>query len=200
MNETSALAQAQARWKKAEAAVVNRALKVDAEWAFALLEKAREIPAWRGTLCLAGSVGLPWVPEWAGASDTPTLILFQLLGAVSLGAAVWFLAKDGARWGAWWRARRDLRACRYQSSALQKALELERLTDLEPLKKEDADWVQMQQWARHDKHLAGIWKQWNASGKPVRQGDLDVFREAVFALLELQDLKQKPLTPKSKGN
>ena len=188
---TSPLQQALARWRQAESHLKQRALKVDAEWAFVLLEKAKELPAWRGTAWLAASFFLPRMPDWAGATDTPTLVLFRLLGAGALGAAVWFLAKDGAKWGAWWRARRDLRAGHYQSRSLQSHLGLERSTDLVPVEKDGEQWAQMKTWAAHDPFLAGVWKRWNASGKPVRQGDIDALQEGVFAILEVKELKKK---------
>ena len=188
MSASESLVAARQRWKEASSELSSRKLLSDIELDIQLLNQAKDFPVWRGLVALGGSWFLPQLPIIMGQPDAVVTILFQILGGISTGVAVWFLAKDGMRWWRWMRARQALRKGDYRASSLVRSLQAKGM-DLRPLEREGEQWRQLEQWAQKNPQVHAVWQKWNKALAPVREGDARAMEEAVFAITALQDLK-----------
>lgn len=182
------LAAARQRWKEASSKLASRKLLSDMELDIQLMEKAKHFPAWRGLVGLGGSWFLPQLPVLMGQPDAIAMAVFQVLGGLSLGAAVWFLGKDGMVWWRWFRARSALKKGHYTSHPLKRMLEPD-AGGLAPVDRESPQWQELEQWSRREPQIHAVWQRWNKAIAPVRQGDAKLMSEAVFAITALRDLK-----------
>ncbi len=182
------LAVARRRWKEASGELSSRKLLSDMELDLKLLEQAKHFPVWRGLVALGGSWLLPQLPVLMGQPDAVAIILFQVLGGLSTGAAVWFLAKDGMLWWRWMRARQALKKGDYRAPSLVRALQAKGL-ELRPLDRDGEVWRQLETWSKKSPQIHAVWQKWNKALAPVREGDARAMEEAVFAITALQDLK-----------
>lgn len=190
--ELPSLEGARLRWKAAQDTLQGHALRSDLELDIVLLNQARAFPAWRGLAALAASWLLPGMPAYMGASDMPTVVLFQILGGLCLGAAVWFLVKDGALWLRWVAARRALKRGHYRSAALRRLLGIPSAGGLALVDRDESTWLTLGEWTRREPRLRSTWERWDRALPPVREGDVRVLEEAVFAVTAWHDLKRKP--------
>lgn len=182
------LVAARLRWKEASADLAGRKLLSDMELDIQLLEKARAFPVWRGLVGLGGSWLLPQMPIVMGQPDAFAMAVFQILGGLSLGAAVWFLGKDGILWMRWFRARRALKKGHYTSPVFKRLFPTG-AGGLTPLDRESPQWRELEQWSKREPQIHAVWQKWNKSIAPVRQDDAKAMSEAVFAITALRDLK-----------
>ncbi len=188
--ETDPLKLARQRWQNALAAVNRHTLRSDPQLDLDLLNYAKELPSWRGPLALIASFVLPKVPAYMGDQTGFAAAFFVMLGGLALGFAVWLLIKDGTKWWRWAAARRALDKGNYRFSHLAPMAGLPATANLCPVLRESEEWETLGQWAQRDAQLLAIWKRWNGGNPPIRQWDMRVLEEAVFALTKLQDLKK----------